>query len=76
MGVAIEIDEKIVPEIDALARNSRQTSADFVNAILRRAIRRESVEDKIRRHRESYEKFPQQPDEYEPWQDEQVWETE
>lgn len=73
MSVLVELDEKIVPEIDILARNSKKSRADYVNEILRRALRRESIEEKIKRHRESYEKFPQQPEEYEIWQDEQVW---
>lgn len=73
MGVLVELDEKIVPQIDALASDSRQSRADCVNAILRKAIRRESIEEKIKRHRESYERYPQKPEEYEIWQDEQVW---
>jgi L-ribulose-5-phosphate 3-epimerase UlaE len=35
-----------------------------------------SDEEKLSRTLESFRKFPQQPDEYEIWQDEQVWEKE
>ncbi len=35
-----------------------------------------SDEEKVRRTLESFRKFPQQPEEYEIWQDEQVWEEE
>lgn len=64
MSILVEIDERIIPEIDVLANNSHKSRAACVNEILRKALRRESIEDKVRRHRESYEKYPQQPDEF------------
>lgn len=73
MSVQIEVDELILPEIDLLAKNSHKSRYDLVNGILRKALRRETIEEKIKRHRESYEKYPQRPEEYEIWQDEQVW---
>ena len=73
MSILVGIDEKIIPEIDVIAHNLQKSREVLVNEMLRKALQRESIEDKIKRHRESYEKFPQQPEEYLIWQDEQVW---
>ena len=65
MSVLIELDEKIIPQIDVIAESSQKNRTDCVNELLRKALRRETIEEKIRRHRESYKLFPVQPDEFE-----------
>jgi metal-responsive CopG/Arc/MetJ family transcriptional regulator len=80
MQVVIEIDKKLTPKIIEAARLENKSPSEFVNATLRETLQkvknRETDEEKVKRFIESYEKFPQQPDEYEIWQDEQVWENE
>ncbi|HQZ81712.1 MAG TPA: ribbon-helix-helix protein, CopG family [Pyrinomonadaceae bacterium] len=76
MGVQIEVDEAIMPQIDRLAKNSHRSRADLVNEILRKGLRRESTEDKVRRFQESYQKLPQTPHEVgelSEWEDIQDW---
>ena len=72
----MELDEKIVSEIDLIAENSRKGRNECVNELLRKALRRETIEEKIRRHKESYRLFPVQPDEFaiEDEQMEKFWE--
>jgi hypothetical protein len=45
-------------------------------SLLRKPKNDVSDEEKVRRTLESFGKFPQKPEEYEIWQDEQVWEKE
>lgn len=76
MGVHIEVDEAIVPQIDRLAKSSHRSRADLVNEILRKGLRRESTTDKVRRFQESYQKFPQTPQEVaelSEWEEIQDW---
>lgn len=61
----MELDEKIVSEIDIIAENSQKKRSDCVNELLRKALRRETTEEKVRQHKESYQLFPVQPDEFE-----------
>jgi predicted transcriptional regulator len=85
----IEIEETLFTEIAAKAETLHKTNTALVNDLLRKGLRKESKvslpdnkkkelsdAEKVKRFIESYEKLPQQPDEYEIWQDEQVWEDE
>ena len=77
MSVFIELDEKLVAEIDAVAKDFNKNRAQYINESLRKSLRddlrkRKLSEDEIgRMYQEAYEKFPVQPDEFEV-EDEQV----
>lgn len=76
----IVIDKNLTPRIIEAAKYENKSPAEFVDAVLRETLQkletRKSDEDKVKRFIESYEKFPQKPEEYKIWQDEQVWEDE
>ena len=65
MSILVELDEKIISEIDVIAESSHKNRSDCVNELLRKALRRETIEEKIRRHKESYKLFPVQSKEFE-----------
>lgn len=76
MSVQIEVDETILPEIDQLAANSQKSRYELVNEILRRSLRKESTQEKIRRFQESYHRFPltqEEIDEQKAWEEIQDW---
>lgn len=74
----ITIEENLAKRIVKIAKSKKESPADFVNSSLREILQRNEEivgdEEKVRRTLEAYRKFPQQPEEYEIWQDEQVWE--
>jgi metal-responsive CopG/Arc/MetJ family transcriptional regulator len=80
MSVVIELDEKLVAEIDVVAKNFNKDRLQYINESLYKSLqddflhKKRSDEEKVQRFIESYEKIPQKPEEYEIWQDEQVWE--
>ncbi|MDQ3087891.1 MAG: hypothetical protein M3Q78_04750 [Acidobacteriota bacterium] len=76
MPVLIELDEKLITRVDEAAENLHKSRLDFINETLQEALWRQEIEEKERRTIESYRRFPQQPEEYEIWQNEQVWEDE
>lgn len=65
MSVLVELDEKIISEIDVIAEHSQKKRTDCVNELLRKALRQQEIEEKERRAVESYRLFPIQPDEFE-----------
>ncbi len=65
MSVLVELDEKIVSEIDVIAKHSQKKRNDCVNELLRKALRQQEIEEKERRAVESYRRFPVQPEEFE-----------
>ncbi|MCY7345469.1 MAG: hypothetical protein LH614_04540 [Pyrinomonadaceae bacterium] len=65
MSILVELDEKIVSEIDAIAGHTQKKRNACVNELLRKALRQQKIEEKERRAVESYRRFPVQPDEFE-----------
>ncbi len=76
MSVLVELDERIVSEIDVLAKGANKNRSECTNDLLRKALRRETIEEKIRRHNAGYIRFPVQPGEFdiEDEQMEKFWE--
>ena len=76
----ITIEENLAKKIVKIAETKKESPTEFVNSSLRKVIRQNeeivSDEEKVRRTLEAYRNFPQQPEEYEIWLDEQVWEDE
>ena len=70
----IEIEESLMAEIDGLAKLLKVNSSENFNDTLREVIKKLKFAQMEKRTVEAYEKSPQQPEEYEIWQNEQVWE--
>lgn len=64
MTVQIEIDEKLLAEVDTATAQEKISRADFVHKALRDALQRRTIEEKERRAVESYRLHPVQPDEF------------
>jgi metal-responsive CopG/Arc/MetJ family transcriptional regulator len=65
MTVEIEIDEKLLAEVDAATVEEKTNRVDFIQKALKDALRRRTIEDKERRAIVAYRRFPIQPDEFE-----------
>jgi metal-responsive CopG/Arc/MetJ family transcriptional regulator len=82
MRITIELDDKLVEQIDATAKDFNKSRLQYINETLEKSLQNDALKkkrsdaEKVKRFVESYEKHPQQPEEYEIWQDEQVWEDE
>lgn len=72
----IEIEESLMAEICSLAKSLKVNSSENFSDTLREVLRKLKFAQMEKRTIEAYEKFPQQPEEYEIWQNEQVWEDE
>ncbi len=64
MSVLVELDEKIVSQIDVIAEHSQKKRNDCVNELLQKALRQQEIEEKERRAVEAYRKYPVQPEEF------------
>lgn len=76
----VELDETLASWAGEAAIAEDKSLNDFVNSAVRELLIKRNAErpdeEKIRKFAESYSKFPQKADEWEIWQDEQVWEQE
>jgi metal-responsive CopG/Arc/MetJ family transcriptional regulator len=80
MQITLEIDDKMIEEIDAVAKSFNTNRFQYISETLEIALKKDSMTkkrsdaEKVKKFVESYEKYPQMPEEYEVWEDEQVWE--
>ena len=80
-NLTIELEDSVMTEICEAAQFEEKTCAQYVEEALQSALgkRRKQLatnltdEEKAQRTLESYRQIPQQQEEYEVWQDEQVW---
>jgi len=76
----VEIEDSLAVKIGELAKSENKSLTEFINSFLRENFdikkRQTSDEEKLKRFTDSYQNFPQKSEEYDIWQDEQVWENE
>lgn len=65
MTVQIEIDEKLLAEVDSVTFQEKISRVDFIQKALKDALRRRTIEDKEQRVIEGYRLYPVQSDEFE-----------
>ncbi len=72
MQVVIELDEKLIAEIDAVAKDFNKNRLQYINDSLQKSLRRDlgrksklSEEEIGQMYGEAYGKSPVQPDEFE-----------
>lgn len=71
MSVVIELDETLIAEIDAVAKDFNKNRWQYINDSLRKTLhqdkrkRRYSEEEVRKMYQEAYGKSPVQPDEFE-----------
>jgi len=71
MQVVIELDEKLVAEIDAVAKDFNKNRWQYISDSLQKSLqqdkrKRKFSEEEVRKmYREAYGKSPVQPDEFE-----------
>ncbi len=76
----IEIEDSLANRAAEAAKAENKSLSEFVNWTLKEKLEKQrsmrSDEEKIRKFAESYSTFPQKAEDWEMWQDEQVWEDE
>ncbi len=71
----LNIEDSLFAEIATRAEKLHKTKDDVVNELLQKALRKESIEEKVRKHQENQEKSSVQDDEFfiEDEQMEEFW---
>ena len=71
--LSIRIDESVLKAVDAAARPEKRGRSEVVREALELWLRRRSLAEKVRRHREGYKRHPLDRDEFEPILGAQTW---
>lgn len=72
--IQMTIDEELLAAVDTAVRDSGTSRSAFLREALQQALRARRIAALERQQIAGYERHPVEPDEFDVWQDEQVWE--
>ncbi|HSG31552.1 MAG TPA: ribbon-helix-helix domain-containing protein [Thermodesulfobacteriota bacterium] len=71
--VQMTLDEDLVNKVDKLVKKLDTTRSEFTRNALREAIRKYNISKLEDKHTKGYKNHPISKDEFEIWENEQVW---
>ena len=71
--VQMTLDEDLVNKVDKLVKKLDTTRSEFTRNALREAIRKYNISKLEDKHNKGYKNHPISKDEFEIWENEQVW---
>lgn len=71
--IQMTIDEDLVKKVDAISKELNTTRSAFTRQALREAIKRYNIQRLEMKHRQGYEVFPANKEEFAVWEKEQKW---
>jgi CopG family transcriptional regulator / antitoxin EndoAI len=71
--ISIRIDESLLKAVDAAVKPEQRGRSDAIREALELWLRRRTLEEMVRRHREGYIRYPVSPEEFEPILKAQRW---
>jgi metal-responsive CopG/Arc/MetJ family transcriptional regulator len=71
--VQLIFDDELVEAVDALTKELKTTRSAFTRQVLREALQQYQAKRLESRHRRGYERFPHSKQEFDAWEQEQVW---
>ncbi|MBK7896688.1 MAG: ribbon-helix-helix protein, CopG family [Anaerolineaceae bacterium] len=72
--IQMTIDEALLEAVDTAVRDLSTSRSAFLREALQQALRARQIADLERQQIAGYERHPVAPDEFDIWQDEQLWE--
>ncbi len=73
--VQMTIDEDLLAQVDMLVEELGTNRSAFMRDALENALKQRKVTMLEQQHRAGYQRHPLTPDEFDIWQEEQVWEA-
>lgn len=71
--ISIRIDESLLETVDAAVGPEQRGRSEVIREALELWLKRRSLAEKVRRHREGYKRHPVTPDEFAPVVGAQTW---
>ena len=71
--IQMTLDDDLVDQVDQIVKTIKTTRSAFTRDALRLALKQFEILELEKKHREGYEQFPVNNEEFQVWEDEQVW---
>lgn len=73
--IQMTLDEELVKSVDSVVKKLHTTRSAFTRKALRQAISNYNMQKLEKTHRKGYQTNPVQPNEFDIWENEQIWEA-
>jgi len=71
--IQMTIDEDLLKKVDEIIKQKKITRSAFIRESIVYYLKRKKILEMEKKHREGYKKKPVLQDEFQDWEDEQVW---
>jgi metal-responsive CopG/Arc/MetJ family transcriptional regulator len=71
--IQMTVDIPLLAELDQVVQSMHTTRSAFIREALQLALRQYRVRQLEQKHARGYSNFPPTPDEFTPWESEQIW---
>lgn len=71
--IQMTLDDDLVDQVDQVVKTIETTRSAFTRDALRQALQQFKALELEKKHRKGYEKFPVNNEEFQAWEDEQIW---
>lgn len=71
--ISVRIDESLLEAVDAAVGSAQRARSEVIREALELWLRRRSLMEKVRRHRDGYQRHPVTPEEFAPVLEAQRW---
>ncbi len=72
-AVQMTLDQELIREVDQLSKKLGTSRSAFTRQALREALERHCIDQLEQKQIQGYAKKPVAPDEFDVWEEEQVW---
>jgi metal-responsive CopG/Arc/MetJ family transcriptional regulator len=74
--IQMTLDDELVKAVDRVVKELSTSRSAFTRKALQHALDRHRIENLEHKHRQGYERYPVNNDEFSVWESEQDWGTE
>lgn len=71
--IQMTIDEQLLVEVDRAVRDLETSRSAFLRGALQQALKQLQITAMERQHIAGYKRYPTESDEFDVWQNEQLW---
>jgi len=71
--IQMTIDEKLLEKVDQTSKKLRKTRSELIRVSLRKMLHELRIIEMENKHRAGYQKRPVTSEEFDIWEEEQVW---
>ena len=71
--IQMTLDEELLKDVDKVTKKMHTSRSEFIRRAMYKLLNELKAKELEKLHREGYKKYPVQKDEFDVWENEQIW---